>query len=122
MKIAKNLIIGFGIGFIFTTFFMISFIGFNDITLQVLAWFIASGIYGVASLVYENETLSLAVKNIIHFAVCLTTTLVNVMIFYKEYAVMVITCFVITYIIIFAVMWQIEKREIQKVNEKLARK
>ncbi len=122
MKKLNYLITGLGIGFIFTTFFMLLFIGFNEITTQVLGWFIASGIYGLIGMIYENQKISLAVQNIIHFSVCLSTTLVMVMMFYKEYTATVIVSFVITYIIIFTAMWQIEKRKIQEMNEKLAKR
>ncbi len=119
MKTIKYLIIGLGIGFICTTFFMLLFMGFNIVTTQIFAWFIASGIYGVSAMIFENQKLSILFKCIIHYFIALSVTSVITLMFYKPYAISVAISFTIAYSVIFFIMWQVEKYNIKKMNEKL---
>ena len=119
MKTIKYLMTGLGIGFICTTFFMLLFMGFNEVTTQILAWFIASGAYGVSTIIFDNHKLPMLLKCVIHYFITLSITAVVILVFYRSYAITVVITFTITYIIIFFVMHQIEKRNIKKMNEKL---
>lgn len=119
MKITKSLITGLGIGFICTTFFMILFMGFNEFTLQMLVWLIASGIYGVSSLIFDNENISVILKYIIHYLISLSVTIIIAFLLYKPYIPYVAISFNITYFIIIFILWQIDKKNVKKINEKL---
>ncbi len=119
MKIMKYLIAGTGIGFICTTFFMIMFIGFNPLTAQILAWLIASAIYGLSTMIFDNQKLRFFYKIIIHYIIALSVTLCIIYLFYQPYVISVLISFTITYIIVLYAVWQIEKNNIKKLNEKL---
>lgn len=119
MKITKSLITGLGIGFICTTFFMILFMGFNEFTLQMLVWLIASGIYGVSSLIFDNENISVILKYIIHYIISLSVTIIIAFLLYKPYVSYVAISFNIAYFIIIFILWQIDKKNVKKINEKL---
>lgn len=119
MKITKSLITGLGIGFICTTFFMILFMGFNEFTLQMLVWLIASGIYGVSSLIFDNEKVSVILKYIIHYLISLSVTIIIAFLLYKPYVSYVAISFNIAYFIIIFILWQIDKKNVKKINEKL---
>ena len=93
MKTLKYLITALGIGFICTTFSQSLFSGFNEITTQTLAWFIASAIYGISSMLFENQKLSTLFKCIIQYAIALSVTIVTTLLFYKPYVISVILSF-----------------------------
>ncbi len=120
MKAIKYIFTGLGFGFLCTTLTMASIMGLNDITVQTLAWMIASGFYGLVSIIFENEKLSMLVKNIIHYALCLLVTLVLIIMFYKEYMLIVFISFTIMYIIINLIMTHFVKKDIEEMNKKLA--
>ncbi len=122
MKLIKYIFIGLAFGFICTTFFMCLAIGFNDLTTQILAWMLASCFYGGVSMIFENESLSMLTKNIIHYGVCSLVTLVVMMLFYKEIMLAVFLSFTITYIIINILVTYYINKDIQKLNEKLKSK
>lgn len=121
-KIAQYLQTGLAIGFVLTTVFSTISSGINDFTAQIIAWCIASAIYGVSSMVFEIESLNTLAASIMHYAICAITTTVNVIIFYQPYAISVFASFTITYIAIYLVFWQIEKQKIKKLNAKLQEK
>ncbi len=122
MKVMKFLITGFGIGYICTTVLMLSFIGLNETTTQVLIWFIASGIFGVSSMIFEIEKLSILTKAGIHIIICLFVVISIGYYYYKEYLITVVLSFVVMYVIIFAIIGLIERNEIKKLNQKLKSK
>ena len=119
MKTIKYLMVGLGIGFICTTFAMLLSMGLNEITTQILAWFLASGAYGVSAIIFDNSKLSLLLKCIIHYLISLSITGIVIFILYRPYAISVAISFTISYFIIFFVMRQIEKRNIKMLNDKL---
>lgn len=119
MKAIKYIFVGLGFGFIVTTICSIAFNGINPITAQLLAWLIASALYGLSALVFDSKKLSLPTSTVIHFIICLGVTLVNVYLFYRQAIISVIVVFVIVYIIIYFVQWVIAKNDIKKLNEKL---
>ncbi len=119
MKVLKQMGIGLAIGFVLTIFFMTIHTGFNEFTIPMIAWAIASMLFGVSALVYQIKKLKLIQAFIIHFLCCLVIVGVNIFLFYNEYLVPVLISFAITYIVIYVIMYLIEKREIKKMNEKL---
>lgn len=122
MKAIKYIFAGLGFGFIATTICIIAFIGMNSITAQLLAWLIASALYGLSSIIFESKKLSLPISTAIHFVICLGITLVNVYLFYLEAMVPVIVVFVIIYFINYLIQFMIYKNEIKKLNKKLSEK
>ncbi len=122
MKILKYTMTGFGVGFIFTAFFMLLFMGANEITTQVFAWLIASGFFGIVSMIFENEKLNLKTQTIIHYLMCLLVATVMMILFYKDYLLSFIISFTLTYLIIYLVMFYIETQKIKEINKKLSGK
>lgn len=122
MKAVKYIFIGLGFGFVITTISIISFIGMNYITVQLLAWLIASALYGLSTLVFESKKLNLLASTAIHFIICLAITSVNVYIFYRHAVSSVIVRFVIVYAIIYLIQWLISKNDMKKLNKKLSKK
>ncbi len=101
---------------------MVTFIGINEITAQILAWFIASSLYGISSLIYKNRKMGLIPTTVIHFFICLGITSVNLYLFYREYMISVVISFTLFYVIIYIVMWLAERHQVKKLNEKLKSK
>ncbi len=122
MKLLKFVSAGLSIGFVFTTFFCLLFIGFNEITTQILAWFFASVFYGLFTLIFEIKTLKLMHASLLHYGLCLTVTGVNIYLFYRDYLGSVLLSFTLSYLVIYLVMWQVEKQKIKKLNLKLREK
>lgn len=119
MKVLRYLTIGLAIGFVCTVFFMIVFIGINELTIQLLVWLLASAGFGLASMIFENEKLSYLAKNVIHFITSLAIVSTISLCLYRDLMVSVILCFVLAYIVIYFVMGMIDKYEVKKINEKL---
>ncbi len=121
MKVFNSLMIGLGFGFVFTVLFMVMFTGFDEVTSQLLAWCIASAVFGISALVFESQKLKLIQQASIHFTICLLVTITNGFIFYREYLVIVAITFTITYIIIFVISWLLDKQRLKSINEKLSK-
>ncbi len=122
MKLLQHIGIGLSIGFVFTTFFSIFFIGFNTITIQFLAWLIASALYGASALLFQIKSINLLLCSILHYAICLAITAVNIYLFYTDYFVSALLSFTLSYIMLYIIMWLIERRKISALNEKLNKK
>ena len=60
------LIVAVGIGAIVITFSLLVNYGMNDILKQLAVWLIASAVIGLASMVYENVSLSHLTATLIH--------------------------------------------------------
>ncbi len=119
MKILNHLVVGLGIGFVFTTAMSTIFMGINEVTIQFIAWAIASGLFGLSALVFENNKRSLLASSAIHYVLCLIIAGVNIYLFYREYILTAFISFTITYLIIYIVMWQMQKNEVKHINAKL---
>ncbi len=119
MKITRYIAIGLGFGFTITTFFLVFIYGLNEITSQLLGWYIASALYGISSMIFENKKLKPIVISIISYLCCLSITGVMIAIFYREYLLAVLTSFTVLYVLIYIIMFFIEKNSIKKTNEKL---
>ncbi len=122
MKVIKYLSVGLSIGFVCTTMFAVLFMGLNDMTKQILAWFIASALYGLSSMLFEIKTLKTLCISIVHYVLCLTITGINIYLFYQEYFAVVLISFTVIYIIIFIVMWLVDIRVTVGINKKLSEK
>ena len=122
MKLLKCVVVGLGIGFICTMLSLLLFMGINEVTLQLLAWFIASAIYGGSTVIFDCKRMSKLLKGVLHFAILACVTAVVTMLFYREYVWTVIGCFTAYYLIVCGIMCAIEKHNIKKINEKLKSK
>ncbi len=120
MKLLQHLGVGLSIGFVLTTAFSVTFMGLNEFTAQVLAWFIASALYGVSSMIFKIRSIKYLYISIIHYLICLGITGVNVYLFYQDYLISVLISFSISYFIIYIIMWLIEKHNLALINKKLS--
>ncbi len=119
MKIINAIGIGLAFGFVFTTFFMTLFTGFNETTIQTIAWLIASACYGGSALVFEIKNLKLPYISLIHYAICATITGIMTFLFYKELFLTVFVSFTIVYLICYTVMFFVESYQTKEINKKL---
>ncbi|MFI3238412.1 MAG: DUF3021 family protein [Lachnospiraceae bacterium] len=125
MKIAKNIKSGLSIGFLMTTISVLIFNGIDKMSLELLGWCIASAIYGGSSILFEIERIKQIYINILHYIICLSTTLIMVRLFYITALlelVGILTYFTLIYIIIYVVMVIIEKKQVKEMNKQLSRK
>lgn len=61
---------GLAIGFVATAVSMTLVSGLNAMTEQILVWMAASALFGLVTLIFQNDRISLPVATLIHFAVC----------------------------------------------------
>ena len=69
-KIFPYLQAGLAIGFVATAISMVVIQGVNDVTKQILVWMAASAIFGLVSMIFMNDRISLPLATLIHFVVC----------------------------------------------------
>lgn len=69
-KILPYLQTGLAIGFVATAISMMVIQGVNDVTKQILVWMAASAIFGLVSMIFMNDRISLPLATLIHFVVC----------------------------------------------------
>lgn len=119
MNILKRIAVGLAFGFVITTFFLIASSTDKVVAYQVLAWCIASAIYGVSSVVYDIKSINTLCATLLHYVICLAVTGVNIYLFYREFLGGVIISFTVIYLVIYLVMWQCDRRSIGKINKKL---
>lgn len=118
----KSITIGLAIGFVMTTFFVTVFNGFNEITTQLIAWCIASALYGLTAMIMRLSEKNILLVSTLHFLACFAITLVMAILFYKEVLIYVIGYFIISYIVIMLSIIISDKIKTKKINEKLSGK
>lgn len=120
MKVFNYLAVGLSIGFVITTVFMAVFQADSEVTHQVIAWCIASALYGISSMVFEIKSLNTLCLSILHYIICFVITGVNIYLFYREYISTVLVSFTIIYVVIYVVIWLQERRNMRVINKKLS--
>ncbi len=120
MKVMAYIKTGIAIGFVMTVFFLFVF-GATSITISNLfAWLLASIGYGVTSMIYENRSVKHAC--ILHYFACLTITAIMSVLYYQEYVTIVVLSFTVSYFVIAYILFQIDKKNVSKINSKLEQK
>lgn len=125
MKIAKYIKIGLAIGFLVTTISVLIFNGANDMSLELLGWCIASAIYGGSSILFEIDQIKQIYINILHYIICLSTTLIMIRLFYitaLPQLLGILTYFTLVYVVIYVIIKIIEKKQIKEMNEQLSKR
>lgn len=74
-KVILYIVVGLGIGSVVSTAGLVLMGNLDGTLRQVIAWLCASACYGLISLVYETEKLSLRLVQAIHLLGCLGVTL-----------------------------------------------
>ncbi len=122
MKLLQYMITGLAIGFVITTACFIYAIGLNEFSIQLLAWLVASLVYGAASYIFSCESIGTLPSSCIHFCICLSITLFNVYMLYRPYTIIVLTQFICIYVLIYIVFYCIERKKVKQLNRKLQKK
>lgn len=125
MQVLKNIITGLGIGFVCTVFSVVLFMGVNEITVQLLAWCVASAIYGVSATLFQIERIPRLYITIVHYLICLVTTLTVLLRVIETpvaYLFGIWGYFTAMYAVIYIVCALIAKKQVQEINEHLRAK
>ncbi len=118
-KLFNYMVTGLGFGFTCTIIGLVWNVGFNEITTQLVVWYVASLLYGVSAMIYEIESMSLFKQTIVHYIICLSITLVVLFMLYRDYMFSALIIFTIAYIAIYIKMWMINRYDASKINDAL---
>lgn len=126
-KILKCLSAGLAIGSIVSVICLYFLNGADGTIKQVAAWLTASALYGIISIIYENDSVSFPLLTAIHMVLCAAVTLITAYLLgyaasFAELAAHVLPLFIIIYIIISAVLHLYGIFCARRVSEKLGRK
>lgn len=126
-SVLTAIITGMGIGMPVAILCMILIGGYQAVMKEFIVWLVASALFGLMSKVFfDNEKLTLPLATALHFAGCLTVTMVAGMICgYSQSFVSlflgIAPVFVVVYVVIYGVSYISMKREAKKANEKLSK-
>jgi len=130
MKI-KNIVLacitGIGIGMPITILCMALIGGFNSVIMEFLVWLVASALYGILSIVFNNVKLNLPLSTAIHCAGCLAITCGACTINgysdnFFDMLLAILPIFVIVYVVIYTIILISAKAEAKKITESLNNK
>lgn len=126
-KVLKCLSAGLAIGSVVSVICLYFMNGADGTLKQMAAWLTASALYGIISIIYENDSVSFPLLTAIHMVLCAAVTLITAYLLgyassFFELAVHVLPLFVIIYIIISAALHLYGVFYARKVSEKLGRK
>lgn len=122
IKILKLAVIGLAYGWIATTICMWCFNGSDDTIKQMTCWLICSPIFGISAIIYDK--LDLIPATLIHFLITITIASANsYLLGYEETffgtVLEILPSFIIIYVIIYAIVMFIDKKNAKELTEKL---
>ncbi len=130
MKI-KNTILacisGIGIGMPITLICMILIGGWNSAVKEMLVWLVASALFGILSLIFNNYKTNLLLATVIHCVGCLAVTCTACTINgYSEnffsMLLAILPVFIVVYAVIYSVAMINAKKEAKRITESLKNK
>lgn len=117
-------LIGIGIGIPITLLCMILIGGFNSVVAEFLVWTVASALFGILSLIFEKNELSLPAALAIHCVGCFAIALIACLVcgyadHFLSLVVGILPVFVVVYVVIYlAIMLKVKSDE-KKINAAL---
>lgn len=118
-------IVGIGIGSIVSAIVLMLVFGMTEMIQNLIVWLIASGIFGLISLVYESERFSLLTATCIHAPVVFGTALIfGWLLGYGDGSILLLLrrmlpIIILTYIIVHFILFLIRRTAVQDVNSRL---
>lgn len=111
------IVVGLGIGSVVSTAGLVLMGNLDGTLRQVIAWLCASACYGLISLVYETEKLSLRLVQAIHLLGCLGVTLFAA--WGWTAAVSMVVSFLVIYTLVSVGIYLVDHRSARIMSEKL---
>ena len=125
-KVLDHVVMGLGIGFVVSTVCLSLMRGMDETMQNVLAWMIASVLYGLISMIYDTEWLPLPGLIAVHFCGCVTVTLGTAWFLgYADSLLMlardIVPVFVLIYIIIGIGITFYARQDTKKLNKRMGK-
>ncbi len=124
-NVLAHIVIGLGIGSVISSLSIAWMSGVDNTLKQVLAWLLASALYGVVSLLYDTDFWPLPVQIAVHLLLCCGITLATAWKLHGDSLGLgllvqsVLPGFLVVYVVISLILFAVDHRRAREINEKL---
>ncbi|MDY3618960.1 DUF3021 domain-containing protein [Agathobaculum sp.] len=125
-KVLDYAVMGLGIGYFISTVCLSLMRGLDETMENVLAWMIASVLYGLISMIFDTDWLPLPGMIAVHFCGCVAITLGTAWILgyadsFLSLALDVVPIFIVIYILIGLGIALYARQDTKKLNQKMGK-